>query len=488
MEITPYSLGRMVNEAASGFSESKDLNKEVAKVAEANELTPTQIQALVEESNHEVYRRLYKTAEDKRFTFNMAETDKVLDLLHPGESKLKVAEVSSVGFDELRIDFTREKRASEKIAQPIPDWIRDDNARLRTTKHLLRGSSDELKKYAEQFRQKANYSKLAAAEAASRFLHEVQQNVRNGIPYQTLYKLAVAQAPDFQPAIQGVFEDIREEYLKTATEVETDLLEFDPEKIDGKDEIGTRVVNGNNPLFIHLTTILDECKNRFLADPLSRHLEDTASAIVSSMHRLNTPDDVDSYIANEAQRFAHAVKMGSDEAITACGILEFERLEQAGENLKTAAAESPWLAEISKGAAGGAPATVGKAISKLPVPGASLAGSAVRGTGEALKAAPGRMARGAKGLVSGGKGLYEGAKWLGKGKKLFLPKGRIYEMMFSPAGFGSGKGGQGTGLAGLATALYGGGQALEGAGRAASQFGEAALSPGERITGIGMAR
>ncbi len=324
MEMTQYNLDKMVTSAATGFEESQNLNEEIAKIAEVNELTPNQIQALVEETNHVVFDRIYKTAQDKRFVFDMAEADKVMGILHPSDDRPKVASLTATGFTNLRIDTLREKRASVPFEQEEPDWIKDAQARFVQTKHNLRVAAGELKKHAEHYRQIANTSKLATMTAVSKLKHEVTQNIHKGTSLQLMYKLSVAQAPSLKEPISSIFADLKEDLDKTASMVEKELLNFDPEELDGKDEIGTRIVNGNNPLFIHLTGLMEGCYNRFRADPLSRDLEDTASALVSSIHRLNTPEDVDSYLANEVQRLAYGVKLGAKQAVEACNALNAE--------------------------------------------------------------------------------------------------------------------------------------------------------------------
>lgn len=465
MDLTAYELARMANKAASGFSETGDLSREVAKIAESSELTPPQIQTLVNEANHEVNRRLYTTEDDKRFAFKVATLDDVLDKLNGKSENPKVASVVQSRFHSLSVDET-EKTASAATERIEPDWIRDPDLRLDNTKAYLKQAADKLKSYADELSSKKNYLTLKVGETKARALGEIKQLVRNGMPFGTIYKAAQRFNPDSPRAVRLLFEELHGEYTKTASAVEKELLEFDPEALDGKDEIGTRIVNGNHPLFIHLDDMAADLQKYHDANICDDGLRNTFSAITSAIHRLNTPEDVDNYLANESQRFSYAVKKGMDHALDAIVELR-EALPKADGHETEKTAGPKWQAFSAK-----YPRT---ARALTPSPGVQLAGKAV-------KAPFAGAAKATKGLYGKGKELLTTGKTTptraGQAANL---AGQLFK---SPLGMG--KYNQ-PGLASLAGLLWATSQAGKGVGETANVAVRDILAGGSRSAGVGLA-
>ena len=176
MDLTAYELTRMANKAAGGFSETGDLNAEVAKLANDSELTPPQIQTLVEEANHEVNRRLYSAEDDKRYTFKVATLDGVLEQLNGVKDLPKVASVVQSGFNRLSVD-TMKKTAAE-ATRVEPDWIRDPEVRLRETRSYLKQAAEKIQSYADECQAKLNYLTIKIGATKASALGEVKQLVR----------------------------------------------------------------------------------------------------------------------------------------------------------------------------------------------------------------------------------------------------------------------------------------------------------------------
>lgn len=466
MDLTAYELARMATKAASGFSETGDLISEVAKIASENELTPPQIQTLVEESNHEVNRRLYSAEDDKRFAFKVATLDEVLESLNGSPGLPKVASVVQAGFNKLATDRTKVAAEATRIEE---DWVRDPEIRLRETKAYLNQAREKIGSYIEQCDSKVNYLTLKVGETKARALGEVKQLVRNGMPFATLYKAAMRISPDTPKAIRGIFEGFHEDYSKTASAVEKDLLKFDPEALDGKDEIGTRFVNGNHPLFIHLDDMHSDLQKYYDVDTCRDGLRNTFSALTSAIHRLNTPEDVDSYLANESQRFAYAVKKGMDSAMDAIVELRsvlpktdgHESEKTAGPRWQAFAANRPRMARALNYLRPAGPGyEAGKALVKAPF----------------------------KATAAGAKGMYGKSKeLLTTGKTNILPNaaGTVGKAIKSPLGLGTHNN---PGLLALSGLLWAGSKGLQGTGEAASQLGRAALQTGgSRSSGVGLA-
>jgi len=448
MDLTAYELARMANKAASGFSETGDLTSEVAKIASESELTPPQIQTLVTESNHEVNRRLYTTEDDKRFAFKVATLDGVLDSLNGKSEQPKIASVVSSGFHTLDVDAQKTASAADRIE---PDWIRDPETRLRDTKVYLKQAAEKLQSYADSCASKKNVLTLKIGESKARALGEIKQLVRNGTPFSTLYKAAQRFHPDTPKAVRGFFEGFHGEYSKTASAVEKELLKFDPEALDGKDEIGTRIVNGNHPLFIHLDDMAADLKEYSDVNTCDEGLRNTFSAVTSAIHRLNTPKDVDNYLANESQRFAYAVKKGMDEALDAIVELRSVLPKTDGHDSdKTAGWRDNFAAKYPRS---------GRALKYVTTP-----SGGVRAAGAAL-AAP----------------VVGGAKVLKHSPAIAKATGAA---LTSPLGLGKYNA---PGLASLAGLLWAGSKAVKGVGDAAGQATNAAMAGGSRSAGVGLA-
>lgn len=470
MDLTAYELARMANKAASGFAETGDLTSEVAKLASDNELTPPQIQTLVNEANHEVNRRLYSTEDDKRFAFKVATLDGVMDALHGKADQPKVASVVQSGFHSLSKDRYVEKVASDAVE---PDWVRDPEMRLRETRTYLKQAADQLQAYANECSSKKNYLTLKLGETRAQALGEIKQLVRNGTSLSTIYKAAQRFHPDIPKTVRGIFEGFHASYTKTASAVEKELLKFDPEALDGKDEIGTRIVNGNHPLFIHLDDMAADLKEYHDADICNDGLRNTFSAITSAIHRLNTPEDVDNYLANESQRFAYAVKKGMDEAVAAIIDLRavFPKADGHGTD-KTAGRMADWW-EGPKGQSFAAknPRSA-RALKYVTTPsgGARIAGKVL--------AAP------AYGGYHAARHMYgKGKELLTTGKTSFPALQAAGKAISSPAGIGTYNN---PGLLSLAGLLWSGSQAAKGLGEAADIAKHDLMAGGSRSAGVGL--
>jgi hypothetical protein len=461
MDLTAYELTRMANKAAGGFSETGDLNAEVAKLANDSELTPPQIQTLVEESNHEVNRRLYSAEDDKRYTFKVATLDGVLEQLNGAKDLPKVASVVQSGFNRLSVDTMRKTAAEATRVEP--DWIRDPEMRLRETRSYLKKSAEKIQSYADECQAKLNYLTIKIGSTKGLALGEVKQLVRNGVPFSTIYKAAGRLHPDIPKAVRGIFEGLHTEYSKTASAVEKDLLKFDPAALDGKDEIGTRFVNGSHPLFIHLDDMAADLNQYSDINTCNDGLRNTFSALTGAIHDLNTPEDVNSYLANESQRFAYAVKKGMDSAIES--IIELQEHFPKADGHKTDKVAGPRLDAFR---------AKYPRLSYATIP----SGPGMQLVGKAVKAPFQLMGGGAKYLAGKGKQLVT------TGRMDFPVASAVGKAVKSPLGIGTYKN---PGLAGLAAALYAASSGLKGVGTAGSQLGNAALSGGSKSLGVGMA-
>ena len=136
--MNPYQFQLLGEQASLDFiNHDKSLNGSIAKMAEAHDMTPLQIQRVVEFSNHATNDELRKTAEDKTFSFPVASLDGVLTEMHAvpegGISSLAdirtaidsyKPEMAKVASFELESDFDRQKalKKAEQDLTKVANW------------------------------------------------------------------------------------------------------------------------------------------------------------------------------------------------------------------------------------------------------------------------------------------------------------------------------------------------------------------------------
>lgn len=309
MRTNNTNVQAMAREAADEYLNNGDLNSAVAKVASDHELNPKQIQRVIEATNHEVNHRTYKSAEDKRFALKLASLDDVLGLLGNKKDDEQTKEASADA------DFFTLKRSSTKVAsgEPRPHRYRQMGGKeglKEAVIHDLKMAEAALEKCARELRTEQYAMKINAEEALQKFAAEARRLMREEkVSFQEMYKAACSLYPEAaRDTVRSVFETVKEAHVKTANAVEGKELEaFDG---DDYEALGGKIVNGNQPLFIHLKVICKGSYGSHCCNIASDGMNTLHSGLVTAIHALKTNQDVDDYIAREVQPFANNVCKG----------------------------------------------------------------------------------------------------------------------------------------------------------------------------------
>jgi len=312
MKMTAFKLQDMAKEVVDSATEGGDLNAAIAKVAAREELNPTQIQRLVEVANHGAYDRTYKTAKDKRFAFKLASRDEVMTLLGKKPETEKTAADDS--FFELRRNTQFEKAASE--TPPLTNHYRAMGGAEAVKKGLLNELNHALYKlnsYQSELRTEMSGIDYSVAESMRKLAAETRRlMLEERVSYADLYKAASNGMDEkLRPLVDVIFKKLAGQLsttTKLANALEDDLLK----KFDPKDykELGGDIINGNQPLMIHLKACVRDLGDRCcIAGPYDS-TSGMASGVVTAIHELNSAKDVSDYVANEVQSFANNVRKG----------------------------------------------------------------------------------------------------------------------------------------------------------------------------------
>jgi hypothetical protein len=312
MQTNNTNVQLMAREAADEYLESGDLNKAVAKVASARELNPQQIQRVVEATNHEVNARTYKSAEDKRFALKLASVDDVMKLLG-GTPAEQVKEASA---DSDFFTLRRTTKTASKYEHPHRYREMGGQEGLKQAViHDLKLAEAAVANCCREVRTQRYAAKLSAETALAKFGQEVKRLMRDeGVPFQEMYKASCTLfQPDLRPLVLAAFETVKQENIKHAAALEGKELA----KFDGKDyeALGGRIVNGDQPLFIHLKVVCKDGYSNHCCGIAEGGLNSLHSGLVTAIHALKTNKDTDDYIAREVQPFANNVRKGVKFAV-----------------------------------------------------------------------------------------------------------------------------------------------------------------------------
>lgn len=166
-----------------------DLTPIVAKIASDENLNPHEVARVCEESNKEVFARLYRSSDDKTFEFKVADASRVLESLNrpydgPGDLFLPVEHPK----------LAQEKTASAKTASPRTSWAA--SALYPSEEQSLALSLDEEKTARDAFRELKLESDALAHGAALDFLKIARDKVlEDGRSPDELYRMVLEARP-----------------------------------------------------------------------------------------------------------------------------------------------------------------------------------------------------------------------------------------------------------------------------------------------------
>lgn len=233
------------------------LNHSIQKLAKTENLTPDQISIVCQEANKEVHGQLFKTAEDKYVTFELADPSCITNNIEASVTKTASAqtlddEYAGAPYEQVSQDFSFSKSAGHdgfKFSQ----------------EHQKR--SDIMTKQASMAEIEKDVLILSAQiESAENRFVKIARNCLNDYPLNErskyfpmiakfcelsgMSKVAYTKLIDYTALVmkkQGLLE-------KNAD------IKADPDLIS--DNLDARIQNGTHPLYIEIKTIMDKNQQR----------------------------------------------------------------------------------------------------------------------------------------------------------------------------------------------------------------------------------
>lgn len=321
-QISPASFTIWAQEAVDGFlgSDSTPLNDAIAKTASANDLTPQQISQICQQANVFAYEQLFKTAEDKTFSFPLADSKEIIARLveKSGEDSddESLADFSSTPLDFF-VDPPQKKTASDwRAAFGVAQVSNEPEVREKVAE--TQQTLDHIRQAQEELRARQIAQKQIIDDARTKFAHEVKQAVlsydggpvlaltkvahaiqnsmggeRRKVAIRELSKIAAAMADE------GALGTRKGLLLKKLAEAAPAGLISTEMNVGDDPEDKVTIVNGNHPIIMHVNQLVDQVSEEDRLKEGLQMLEDKAGYVISRMEDLNTSALTDDYVRRQ---------------------------------------------------------------------------------------------------------------------------------------------------------------------------------------------
>ena len=295
----------LANRLAQGYvMDSSDLNEQIAKHAEENDLSRVQIQGLVSAVNHATNDILRKTASDKTYTFDLGNLESVLEILEGRQSEgAPLAKVASAVRD-LNPDTGVGANLAAWAANGSPE---EQDRRLRTACDTLQKIAATCGAHKKKVSAKKVGQLKKLAEDISSLTQTVKEYMINGrYPYEDIKKCAHAVDLDNDKVVDLVFEKVASELEKLGHPF-TGILASDKElkaetfKRSGGDvpEPEVTVVNGASPIAKEMKAIGARINSTYQLDRTFNEVDSLASTALVAEKSLRDNGQVSDYICND---------------------------------------------------------------------------------------------------------------------------------------------------------------------------------------------
>lgn len=307
MDIEPVRLLSMAKEAGDAFlKDGKALDETIASMADRSELNLHQISRVVEEANHYVQAELYKSSEDKTFTFDVADAQKIATRIK-GKGMPKVALFDVLHAATPRPSANERTAFMQKVASVTSEKL--DEAELREVDFYLR----KLAQHVECFKEEFLIRRAAAQEDFEHRFEKLAQDAKdhiglNGGSLSDMLKYACLLHPDFSDGYKVLFSGIRDVLEKLGTPVEKELICEGLEVPDGTLE----VINGEHTLAVELDTIRNKISDDDRSARYIRLLDTFGDAVASRIRTLRTVEDMDKSVLEGAAVLNKKAEAGPD--------------------------------------------------------------------------------------------------------------------------------------------------------------------------------
>ena len=295
----------LANRLAQGYvMDSSDLNEQIAKHAEENDLSRVQIQGLVSAVNHATNDILRKTASDKTYTFELGNLESVLEILEGRQSEgAPLAKVASA---------VRDLNPDTGVGANLAAWAANGSPEEQDRR--LRTACDTLQKIAATcgaHKKKVSAKKVGELKKLSEDIASLTQTVKeymiNGrYPYEDIKKCAHAVEIDNDKVVDLVFEKVASELEKLGHPF-TGVLASDKElkaetfKRSGGDvpEPEVTVVNGASPIAKEMKAIGARINSTYQLDRTFNEVDSLASTALVAEKSLRDNGQVSDYLCND---------------------------------------------------------------------------------------------------------------------------------------------------------------------------------------------
>ena len=304
MDINPIRFADFAKMASEQFVEKNvPLNDTLAKIAEKNNMSPTQIQRVVELTNLDTNERLFKNAGDKTFTFPLASLAGVQAVLHPDKAST-VKTASLVNMIGVPVSETKRQRVEEGLAK------------VASSSMVAEPMSELMEKRAEQnageiineLRKRVNnilFEKQAAEDAVHKSYGVIRDKAKNhvlldGGHLQDLMKYACAAFPGTDGLWLKVFEAVKSDLTKLGHPVDKKILAQKVEIPHGE----WKVINGRHAFQVDLDTLRRKISE---TDRLSKHiavLDDAPDPVEVETNSFTDNMDTEQYLMSEVENLA----------------------------------------------------------------------------------------------------------------------------------------------------------------------------------------
>ena len=295
----------LANRLAQGYvMDSSDLNEQIAKHAESNDLSRVQIQGLVSAVNHATNDILRKTASDKTYTFDLGSLDSVLEILDGRQSEgAPLAKVASA---------VRDLNPDTGVGANLAAWAA--NGSVEEQDRRLRTACDTLNKIAATcgaHKKKVSAKKVGELKKLSEDISSLTQTVKeymiNGrYPYEDIKKCAHAVPMDNDKVVDAVFEKVASELeklghpfkgvLASDKELSQETFKRAGGSVPGAD---VTVVNGASPIAKEVKAIGARINSTHELERTFNELDSLASTALVAEKSLKDNDQVSDYLCNQ---------------------------------------------------------------------------------------------------------------------------------------------------------------------------------------------
>lgn len=301
--ISPLAFVEWGHVASKDFLENGiSMNASILKLAEVNDLLPTQIQRVCEVANHQTYASLFKTAQDKTFNFEVADSDKIIAALDSNQHekvasdyfhapKKSLVDVNKI-FGISEISNTPEIEEKVKIANQVLEKIQSAKEEISSRQVMLRHKIEA---------ETINFYKLA------------KQMVMTGTPLEEIWT-ATRKLTHNEDQVAQIFVKVAEQmvregvlgaklqYLMKKQGEAVDPALISPRLKDMSEPIGVQVINGRHPICVSLNTLANyqtefESNNR-----AGKTLDEKFVYVRNRIGDLNKSKKVDQFVLNEQQK------------------------------------------------------------------------------------------------------------------------------------------------------------------------------------------